>query len=70
AKGFSVANIDSTIALQAPKIAGYIDSMRQTIAGVLNIAMDDVSVKATTTEKMGFEGRGEGISAYALVLIQ
>lgn len=68
--GYSVMNVDSTIALQAPKIAPYIDAMRSTIAGLLGVSQDEVSVKATTTEKMGFEGRGEGISAYAVVMIK
>lgn len=68
-KGYSVINIDSTIALQAPKVAAYIEDMRKTISGILGISMDQVSVKATTTEKMGFEGRGEGVSAYAVVMI-
>jgi 2-C-methyl-D-erythritol 2,4-cyclodiphosphate synthase len=70
AKGYSVVNIDSTIALQAPKVAGYVETMRQTITGILEISVDQVSVKATTTEKMGFEGRGEGVSAYAVVMIE
>lgn len=68
-KGYKVVNVDSTIALQAPKIAAYIEAMTQTIAGILEISTDQVSVKATTTEKMGFEGRGEGVSAYAVVMI-
>lgn len=69
AKGYSVVNIDSTIALQAPKVAPYIEAMRIKIAEILAISQDDISVKATTTEKLGFEGRGEGISAYAVVMI-
>jgi len=68
--GYSVVNIDSTIALQAPKIAPYIDPMRRTIADILGIPVADVSVKATTTEKMGFEGRGEGVSSYAVAMIK
>lgn len=69
ARGYSVVNIDSTIALQAPKVAAYIDSMRKTVSGILGIAIDQVSVKATTTEKLGFEGRREGVSAYVVVMI-
>ncbi len=68
-KGYSIGNIDSTICLQQPKIAPYIDKMRQCIANVLSINVDQVSVKATTTEKLGFVGREEGISAYASCLI-
>lgn len=69
AGGYSVVNIDSTIALQAPKVAAHIESMRKTVSGILGIPIDQVSVKATTTEKLGFEGRGEGVSAYAVVMI-
>lgn len=67
--GYCISNIDSTIALQKPKIGHYIDEMRQTLAAVLGISVSQVSIKATTTEKMGFEGRGEGITAYAVVLL-
>jgi len=69
-KGYSIVNIDSTICLQKPKIQKYIPAMVQTIAGVLKTAPENVSVKATTTEKLGFIGQEEGISAYAVVLIQ
>ena len=68
-KGYSVGNIDSTIAAQKPKLAPYIESMRSQIAFVLGISQDEVSVKATTTEKLGFEGREEGISTQAIVLM-
>ena len=64
-----IINIDSTICLQRPKIAGYIPEMQKILAGILNIEMDCVSVKATTTEKLGYEGREEGITAYAVALI-
>lgn len=64
--GFSVNNIDATIAVQKPKIAPYIDLMRENIAKTLKIDKERVGVKATTTEKLGFEGRGEGVSAYAI----
>ena len=67
--GYKVGNIDSTIVLQKPKIQPYIPRMRKHIAGVLNIDITQVSVKATTTEGLGYEGREEGIAAYASVLI-
>lgn len=69
-KGFIIGNIDSTICLQKPKIKDYIDTMQQTIAKVCKIDKEDIAIKATTTEKLGFEGREEGVSAYATVLIQ
>ena len=67
--GFSISNIDSCIVAQAPKLAPFIDTMRENIANVLNIDTNQVSVKATTTEHLGFEGRKEGISSSAVVLI-
>lgn len=69
-KGYGIGNIDATIAAQRPKLKDYIPSMENKIAEVLGIDADAVSIKATTTEKLGFEGREEGISAYAVVLIQ
>lgn len=66
-KGYEIVNIDSTVCLQSPKLSPYIDDMRQSISKVLDIAAENVSVKATTTEKMGFVGTGEGIAAYAVV---
>lgn len=69
-EGYSVVNIDSSLCLEAPKIKPYIPAMQQTIAAILGIGEKDVSVKATTTEKMGFVGRGEGLVAYATVLLQ
>jgi len=69
-KGFEIGNIDSTICLQQPKINPYIPKMKECLAQVMGIAIDDISIKATTTEKLGFVGKGEGISAYATVLIQ
>lgn len=68
-KGYSISNIDSTICAERPKINPHIPAMQQTIASVLEIDPDDVSIKATTTERLGFTGREEGISAYAVVLI-
>ncbi len=70
AKGFEVGNIDSTICLQRPKINPHIPEMKQVLAEVMGIPTDDISIKATTTEKLGFVGREEGVSAYATVLIQ
>lgn len=69
-KNFSVANVDATIILQSPKVSSYIDQMRNIIAQDLNIDESDVNIKATTTEKMGFVGREEGIAAMAVVLLQ
>ncbi|NPA35319.1 MAG: 2-C-methyl-D-erythritol 2,4-cyclodiphosphate synthase [Chlorobi bacterium] len=69
-KGYSVSNIDSTIALQKPRIKPYIDEMQKVLAAVMNIDTDDIAIKATTTEKLGFVGKEEGIAAYATVLIQ
>ena len=68
-RGWEILNIDSTLLLEAPKLAPYIRDIRKTLAGLLQIDLSDISVKATTTEGLGFEGRGEGISAHALVLI-
>ncbi len=69
AKGYKVINIDSTLCLQAPKIKSYIPQMQQTIATIIHVSTGDVSVKATTTEEMGFVGREEGLKAYATVLL-
>ncbi len=69
-KGYAVVNIDSTLCLQAPKIQPFVQTMRETIAGILQIEKDCISVKATTTEKMGFAGREEGLYAYATVLLK
>lgn len=68
-KGYHVSNIDSTIALQRPKIKPAIPLMQQTLADVIGIDIDRISVKATTTEHLGFEGEEQGASAYAVVLI-
>jgi len=68
-KGFTIGNIDCTIALQEPKIAPYIPQMQTVIAETLQIPTDDISIKATTTEHLGYEGRSEGVTAYATALI-
>ncbi|WP_431213533.1 2-C-methyl-D-erythritol 2,4-cyclodiphosphate synthase [Puia sp. P3] len=69
-KGWRVVNIDSTVCLEAPKIMKYAGAMREAMAQRLGIAADDISIKATTTEQMGFVGRGEGLTAYATVLLE
>ena len=68
--GYAVGNIDSTIVAQRPKMASHIPQMRQNIADTLGISIDQISVKATTTEHLGFEGREEGISAQAVALLR
>lgn len=69
AKGYAISNVDAVVCLQKPKIRPFIDSMRHCIAEVLGLDVEDVSVKATTTEHLGFEGREEGVSAYATALL-
>lgn len=69
-KGFRVGNIDATVAAQAPKLNPHIPAMQQAMAQVLGVDVDAVSIKATTTERLGFEGRKEGITAYAVALIE
>lgn len=69
-KGYGIINIDSTISAQQPKLKPYIGKMKDTMSKVLEIETEQISVKATTTEHMGFEGREEGISARAVVLLQ
>lgn len=69
ARGYSISNIDCTIAMQRPKLRPHIDNMRSAIAAVTGLDTDCVSVKATTTERMGFEGREEGVSTHAVVLL-
>ncbi|HHY71478.1 MAG TPA: 2-C-methyl-D-erythritol 2,4-cyclodiphosphate synthase [Thermoanaerobacterales bacterium] len=68
--GYKVVNIDSVICAQKPKLSPYIDEMRMNIADTLGVTVDKISIKATTTEELGFEGRGEGISAQAICLIE
>ena len=68
-KGYDLGNLDTTICLQKPKINPHIPSMQKTLATVMHIETSQISIKATTTEKLGFVGEGKGISAYATVLI-
>jgi 2-C-methyl-D-erythritol 2,4-cyclodiphosphate synthase len=68
-RGYRIVNVDSTVCLELPRLAPYIQSMRTTMAGIMNVSPDAVSVKATTTEKMGFTGRGEGVVAMAVCLL-
>lgn len=68
-KGYRISNIDSIVCAQKPKLAPHIDNMRTTLANILELDTDQLSIKATTTEKLGYEGREEGISAYATCLI-
>lgn len=68
--GYKIVNIDSTLCLELPKIKPYIEQMQQTIATILSIKVSDVSIKATTTERMGFIGREEGLAAYATILLE
>ncbi len=68
-KGYSVSNIDCTICLEKPRIAPFVPQMKNVIAGILGLSPDDVSVKATTTEKMGFTGREEGAVALAVACL-
>jgi len=70
AAGWRLANLDTTIVAQAPKMAPHIDTMRRNLAADLAVGVDRVNVKATTTERLGFAGRGEGIAAHAVVLLE
>lgn len=69
-KGYEVVNIDSSLCLEAPKIKPFVPAMQETIAHIIGITKEDISIKATTTEKMGFVGRGEGMVAYATALLK
>ena len=69
-KGYEISNVDVTIAAQAPKLMGYIEQMREKLAEVMNVDVDQVSVKATTTERLGFVGTGEGLASYAVANIK
>lgn len=69
ASGYELGNIDATIAAERPKLKPHIEEMKQTLASVMSVSPSDISIKATTTEKLGFTGRQEGMAAYATVLI-
>ena len=69
-KGYSIGNIDATVCAEQPKLNPYIPQIKSTLSNILNIDLDNISIKATTSEKMGFVGREEGITAYTVVLIQ
>ncbi len=69
-EGYKVVNLDTTLTLELPKIKAYVAGMQQVIAAILEVTSKDVSIKATTTEKMGFVGREEGVVAYATALLQ
>lgn len=68
-KGWKIGNVDCTICLEHPKINPHIDEMKKVLAPLMNIEEDDVSIKATTNEKLGYVGRDEGVNAYAVALI-
>jgi 2-C-methyl-D-erythritol 2,4-cyclodiphosphate synthase len=68
-KGYRIGNVDTTIVAQEPKLAPYIEKMQAALASVLQASVDQISIKATTTEGLGFAGRQEGIAAYAVVLL-
>ncbi|MBP3317332.1 MAG: 2-C-methyl-D-erythritol 2,4-cyclodiphosphate synthase [Alistipes sp.] len=68
-EGYSISNVDCTIAMQRPKLRPHIDTMRSVLASVMGLDVSRVSVKATTTERLGFEGREEGVSTHAVVLL-
>ncbi|HTA28720.1 MAG TPA: 2-C-methyl-D-erythritol 2,4-cyclodiphosphate synthase [Bacteroidia bacterium] len=69
-KNYSIGNIDATVILEKPKIAPHIEAMRSALSNVMGIPVEDISIKATTNEKMGFIGRQEGVSAHAVALIE
>ncbi len=69
-KGYRINNIDATVCAESPKINPHVEAMKQCLAPLMDIDVEDVSIKATTTEKLGFTGRKEGMSAYAVALIQ
>lgn len=69
AKGYKIGNIDSIIVAQSPKMAPYIDTMKENIARVLNVSIDNINIKATTTEELGFEGNKEGMSAHSVCML-
>lgn len=69
ANGYKIGNIDSIIVAQSPKMAPYIDTMKENIARVLNVSIDNINIKATTTEELGFEGNKEGMSAHSVCML-
>ena len=69
-EGYELSNVDATIALQVPKVNPYVPEMKSVLAQIMGVTPDQISIKATTTEKLGFVGRDEGVSAYAVALIQ
>lgn len=69
-KGYKVGNVDATVCAERPKLNPHIPAMQQVLSEIMQIDLDEVSIKATTTEKLGFTGREEGIAAYAVVLIE
>ncbi len=69
-KNYEIVNIDSIVVMQAPKIKGYIPEMVEKVSKTLNMSIEDVSIKATTEEKLGFTGNGEGVKSYAVVLMK
>lgn len=69
-EGYSIVNMDTTLCLQSPKIKPYVQQMQEVIAAIAGLTVNDISIKATTTEKMGFVGREEGLVAYATVLLE
>ena len=69
-EGYSINNIDCTLVLELPKINPHIDEMKKTLASILNVEVNDIGIKATTNEKLGYVGREEGVCAYAVALIQ
>ncbi len=69
-KGFTIGNVDASLCLEKPKINPHIDDMKEALAPILQISIDDISIKATTNEKMGYVGREEGVAAYAVVLLE
>ena len=69
-KKYSVGNVDATLCLEKPKIAPHIERMKQTLAPIMELSAEDISIKATTNEKLGYIGREEGVAAYAVVLLE
>lgn len=67
--GYGIGNVDSTLSLEAPKINPHIEAMQNVLAPIMNISINDISIKATTNEKLGYVGREEGVNAYAVALI-